>query len=405
MAINVNTVYNTVLSILNKEQRGYITPDEFNKLATQVQLEVFENYFEDMNQQLRVPQTTNEYANRQKNVDDCISIFKTIASPTLVGVGSVLSASVTAGGTGYIQRENVATTGGTGSSLTLNTFINNPTFSITTQGTGYFNSTNLSTTVSPAGGTGLTVDITSVSSTGQIQGVNINNPGFGYTATNVPPAQVAAAAQTQSYTISDLEMLLLQVQPPQAYIEGMMKQIQSGSGLNIDYRTHSLYRFNLNTINGLTNQLIPASQQRAYSIFSLPLGQNSQLDITQSAFQGAVDGCQNYQYVFGGSLIPDRPIDLFRYTQNPARTDALHLVELEKALINANYGVRNLLRVPSKFLIGRAFSKYGQIFNLQNESLSLRVEYQGATQQKLFEHFVCYLKRINISQQGVQALS
>ncbi len=227
----------------------------------------------------------------------------------------------------------------------------------------------------------------------------------GYTATNVPPAQVAAAAQTQSYTISDLEMLLLQVQPPQAYIEGMMKQIQSGSGLNIDYRTHSLYRFNLNTINGLTNQLIPASQQRAYSIFSLPLGQNSQLDITQSAFQGAVDGCQNYQYVFGGSLIPDRPIDLFRYTQNPARTDALHLVELEKALINANYGVRNLLRVPSKFLIGRAFSKYGQIFNLQNESLSLRVEYQGATQQKLFEHFVCYLKRINISQQGVQALS
>ncbi len=227
----------------------------------------------------------------------------------------------------------------------------------------------------------------------------------GYVATNVPATQIAEAAQTQSYSISDLEMLLLQVQPPQGYIEGMMKQIQGGSGLNIDYRTHSLYRFNLNTTNGLTNQLIPASQQRAYSIFSLPLGQETQLDIRQSAFEGAVDGCQNYQYVFGGSLIPDRPISLTRYTQTPARTDALHLVELEKALINANYGVRNLLRVPSKFLIGRAFSKYGQIFNLQNESLSLRVEYQGATQQKLFEHFVCYLKRINISQQGVQALS
>jgi hypothetical protein len=203
MAINVNTVYNTVLSILNKEQRGYITPDEFNKLATQVQLEVFENYFEDMNQQLRVPQTTNEYANRQKNVDDCISIFKTIASPTLVGVGNVLSASVTAGGTGYIQRENVATTGGAGSNLTLNTFINNPTFSITTSGTGYFNSTNLPTTVSPAGGTGLTVDITSVSSTGQIQGVNINNPGFGYTATNVVTI-VQGSNTTATLTLNSL---------------------------------------------------------------------------------------------------------------------------------------------------------------------------------------------------------
>ena len=30
MAINVNTAYKTALSILNKEQRGYLTPDEFN---------------------------------------------------------------------------------------------------------------------------------------------------------------------------------------------------------------------------------------------------------------------------------------------------------------------------------------------------------------------------------------
>jgi len=30
MAINVDNVYKTVLLILNQEQRGYITPDEFN---------------------------------------------------------------------------------------------------------------------------------------------------------------------------------------------------------------------------------------------------------------------------------------------------------------------------------------------------------------------------------------
>src|SRR5210317_1637212 len=77
MAINVNTVYQTVLLILNKEQRGYITPDEFNKTATQVQLDVFEQYFDDINQQLRVPQTDYDYADRQMNVDEKISIFKT----------------------------------------------------------------------------------------------------------------------------------------------------------------------------------------------------------------------------------------------------------------------------------------------------------------------------------------
>ena len=77
MAINVNTVYQTVLLILNKEQRGYMTPVEFNKIGTQVQLEIFERYFEDLNQQIRVPQTDTDYADRVSNLDEKISIFKT----------------------------------------------------------------------------------------------------------------------------------------------------------------------------------------------------------------------------------------------------------------------------------------------------------------------------------------
>ena len=76
MAISVDTVYKTVLLILNKEQRGYMTPDEFNKIATQVQLETFENYFESLNQQLRVPDNDSEYADRIKNIDEKIAIFK-----------------------------------------------------------------------------------------------------------------------------------------------------------------------------------------------------------------------------------------------------------------------------------------------------------------------------------------
>jgi len=82
MAINVNTVYQTVLLILNKEQRGYMTPVEFNKIGTQVQLEIFEKYFEDLNQQERIPQTDTDYSSRVLNLDEKISIFKTIGTPT-----------------------------------------------------------------------------------------------------------------------------------------------------------------------------------------------------------------------------------------------------------------------------------------------------------------------------------
>jgi len=87
MAIDVNTVYRTVLLIINKEQRGYLTPDEFNKTATQVQLDIFNEYFEDLNQQLRVPSNDSEYSDRVKNLEQKIAIFQTdgVCSPIAGG--------------------------------------------------------------------------------------------------------------------------------------------------------------------------------------------------------------------------------------------------------------------------------------------------------------------------------
>ena len=44
----IDTVYQKVLALANKEQRGYVTPQEFNLLADKAQLEIFESYFHDM---------------------------------------------------------------------------------------------------------------------------------------------------------------------------------------------------------------------------------------------------------------------------------------------------------------------------------------------------------------------
>ena len=82
MSVSVDTVYKTTLLILNKEQRGYLTPDEFNKIGSQVQREIFERYFEDINQNVRAQQTDFDYANRVYNTDEKISEFKTELSLT-----------------------------------------------------------------------------------------------------------------------------------------------------------------------------------------------------------------------------------------------------------------------------------------------------------------------------------
>ena len=73
MAVNVNTVYQTVLYILNKEQRGYVTPAEFNSLASQVQDEIFQSYFPDGNQVNRQNQ------NNTQNDTEFFNIFKNIS--------------------------------------------------------------------------------------------------------------------------------------------------------------------------------------------------------------------------------------------------------------------------------------------------------------------------------------
>ena len=85
MAINVDTVYKTVLLILNQQQRGYMTPDEFNKVATQVQLNIFEKYEDDLNQQYRMPQNDTNYANRVKNIEDNLQFFQRTGATAYVG--------------------------------------------------------------------------------------------------------------------------------------------------------------------------------------------------------------------------------------------------------------------------------------------------------------------------------
>jgi hypothetical protein len=97
MAVNVDIVYKTVLLILNKEQRGNMTPDEFNKVATQVQLEIFESYFDTLNQQTRRPDNDTEYGDRIKNVDQDISVFKTYGDATYVPAGGYFTLPTTSG--------------------------------------------------------------------------------------------------------------------------------------------------------------------------------------------------------------------------------------------------------------------------------------------------------------------
>ena len=93
MAISVDNVYKTVLSILNKEGRGYITPEEFNKIGSQVQLDILDQNFHDYNRAV-VKHTrgagVNGYGNIPERIEQKIDPFYAFADITLSsGVGTL----------------------------------------------------------------------------------------------------------------------------------------------------------------------------------------------------------------------------------------------------------------------------------------------------------------------------
>ena len=75
MAISVDRVYQKVLAIANKEQRGYITHQEFNLFAEQAQLAIFEKYFYDLEQRQRASGNSFDYADIVSNIEEKISMF------------------------------------------------------------------------------------------------------------------------------------------------------------------------------------------------------------------------------------------------------------------------------------------------------------------------------------------
>lgn len=74
----INSVRNTVLSVLNKNNYGYISPADFNLFAKQAQLTIFENYFSDYNNALNkenARRSGTEYADVSKGISESIDIF------------------------------------------------------------------------------------------------------------------------------------------------------------------------------------------------------------------------------------------------------------------------------------------------------------------------------------------
>ncbi len=79
----INNVRNTVLTILNKENRGYLTPEQFNSYARYAQQNIFNQYFSEYTNMVAMKNArrlSSDYGDRVRELQASIEKFTTVVS-------------------------------------------------------------------------------------------------------------------------------------------------------------------------------------------------------------------------------------------------------------------------------------------------------------------------------------
>jgi hypothetical protein len=84
MAVSIDTVYQRVLAITNKEQRGYLTPQEFNLMANQAQMAIYNQYLYDIKAAHAEHGNSTEYSNELDMLAEKLAPFESTALATTV---------------------------------------------------------------------------------------------------------------------------------------------------------------------------------------------------------------------------------------------------------------------------------------------------------------------------------
>jgi len=203
-----------------------------------------------------------------------------------------------------------------------------------------------------------------------------------------------------NFKLTNVEMCLKQVSPPQSYISDMVKQMGSDEGLSIDIKTYDLVRNNI--INGqkIHEQPIRSFSNRVYSILTV-LTPNESDRLYSDSFASLTAGLQNYAYAIDGQLNPNRAVETHLTTLvGGTHINQQSTFEIQKALESCGLTVRNL-PLRRDFLIGRAVGRYGGVFNLRERNLTLRTSYEPATPSMLCLNYLCSLRRLNVSNSGI----
>lgn len=230
------------------------------------------------------------------------------------------------------------------------------------------------------------------------------------------------------YTISDVEMIVKQIEVPDGYEQSMMNMMKEGGTINYDYRSFTNYRYSQLSGDNVANIRLPLIESRATSILCIPTDASTYSSkqllsgsttyvvnedtfdvVNRSARSGLVgisDNLQEYQFIYNGQINPSRKVDVSKISAKNSISQQW-CIESEKALAMADIEPLSFRQFQENFFIGRALALgKNAVYDARGKDFNLQVEYTGAaqTKSKLWNNFVSHLRRLVIKNGSVAVM-
>ena len=236
----------------------------------------------------------------------------------------------------------------------------------------------------------------------------------------------AASSYNPTYEISNAELVLNQIDMGAQARAEAQKDMREGKMMVYDFLSVQVYNYSQLKGDRVANIGIPANHQRAKSIICVPTdssvystrdiisgsgtyviktGTDSSLHSTQSGIAGISDRLTEYFFFYDGRNQPSLNVKTEKISAKNS-IDAIALLELDKALAQAEMPALSMNRFNENFCIGRAFSLNKGVYDMRGKDCRLNVFYQDTanapTKDKLWCNFVYHLRRINIRADSIQ---
>ena len=110
--------------------------------------------------------------------------------------------------------------------------------------------------------------------------------------------------------IDDVELVVKTAQPPKDYVDKLVKSSTTQEGAVVDFLTYSVYRNNIQATENVAQINIPALNNRAVSIMTLPTENGVVERVDKKNFDTYVDDANHYYFLVNGKSQPTRRVDL-----------------------------------------------------------------------------------------------